>query len=403
MASNMRYLNKTTIPNLILFLCLLYLAAWANLLIVSLHGINLSPDSLHYAGTSQHLLSGKLFVDVDNSPFVYWPPLYPILLSLASLPFNGNILLAGWLINFVITCSLVVLTSFLFVEEIQSKILAFCGVFLVVTASPLFFISVYLWSELFFILLITCICCVITFSKTSLLEPIGKPFILLSGLAALCCLQRYMGVTVVLSISLYFLLYKPEIKLRYKLKSIFIFLVVSVLPITIWVIRNYILTHTLTGPREVVFTSLLENIFLAFYSIGNWFLPLKQWEYNPAITVIVLMLFLFLCFLGLKKARWGRAFDNLTRFTLLFLAVYVAWLILSATLVSFDAISDRLLVPVYIPLVFLILKRSYYLTHNNGKITIIKPTLLKTVIYCSLGFIIIYSAVYFFQTLISFT
>ena len=59
------------------------------------NGAGLHWDSVIYVTVARNLLSGVGFSDYTGYPYVYWPPLYPLLLAVASLDLLDPLDVAG--------------------------------------------------------------------------------------------------------------------------------------------------------------------------------------------------------------------------------------------------------------------------------------------------------------------
>ena len=86
-------------------LFLLGLSAIALGLIVlstSKYGAGVSSDAARNLSTADNLATGKGFVDMTGTPFVLWPPLYPLLLAGISLLTHGSTFQAAWYLDLLL-------------------------------------------------------------------------------------------------------------------------------------------------------------------------------------------------------------------------------------------------------------------------------------------------------------
>jgi len=167
----------------------------------SVYGPGLSPDSIGYIVAANSLLSGDGYQGIGGS-YVSWPPLFPTLLAglgqLGIEPLDG-----ARFINAAVFGLIIFFTGHLLLSHLRSRAIAILGTASLLVSIVLIRVSVMAWSEPLFVLL--SILFVIYLSKFLTERRIG--FLLLIGIfAALACLQRYIGFTLVLTgfISIFF-------------------------------------------------------------------------------------------------------------------------------------------------------------------------------------------------------
>ena len=95
---------------------------------------------------------------------------------------------------------------------------------------------------------------------------------LLSVSAAMACLTRYTGVIVILAGIICIILCTRNTN-KEKFWHILIFLLITALPITTWIIRNYFISDTLIGLRAASSYSLFENFRFFYDTVLPWYLP----------------------------------------------------------------------------------------------------------------------------------
>ena len=80
-------------------------------------------------------------------------------------------------------------------------------------------------------------------------------------------------------------------RLRVRIYSIVIFIVISTIPIGMWVVRNFLISGTLTGEGKSISThTLLQNLDFTYKTIHDWgFFPPKG-----IIGSIMLIIFMIL-------------------------------------------------------------------------------------------------------------
>jgi hypothetical protein len=169
---------------------------------------------------------------------------------------------------------------------------------------------------------------------------------------------------------------------------------ISAIPMGTWVIRNYIVSGTLLGVRLPSSFTLRQNIRRTLDSIYTWVQPenLLSRHLTPLlllcfkvflILVPLLVFAAFLITLGvkLKKPANEAGGDNLSGFLgrnaesllpiaffAVFTVIYMVYLIASATKVAFEPINSRYLIPVYLPILLLLLTAADYIIRNSGNL-----------------------------------
>lgn len=158
-------------------------------------GLLLTPDSYQYLSAAQSFKTSFQFLSPDGSYYTYWPPLYPILLSI----FDSPELVVPW-IYAGCTCVIAVL-----IWVITSKLLKhnFSKIFVLadtILSVQYIMITIFLWSEtLFLTLIIVGIYCTLKSKKST------SWFVVLLVTGFLMCLQRNAGVFIVAGISVWML------------------------------------------------------------------------------------------------------------------------------------------------------------------------------------------------------
>jgi len=120
------------------------------------------------------------------------------------------------------------------------------------------------------------------------------------------------------------------------------FCVVSGSLLAIWLALNYLCTSTLTGSREPSHTSLIHSTVVAAQILSRWFLP----HFVPSLLIVAL-----LAALSFTGRRWIRP-------AAVFAGVYLVGIVVSCSLTLLDEIDDRLLCPLYVPIVLILLGQS---------------------------------------------
>lgn len=330
-------------------------ALWLVICSTNLYGAAISPDSVGYISAARSILKGLGISWFDGSSFVGQPPLYPVLLAAFSLLLNTDPLISTRIINAFLFGLIIYLSGILFFRHFNKKLwVPLLGVTILLFLPILISITVLACSEPLFIVFTLLF---IYFQEKYILQKDLTSFLLFTFSAALACLTRYIGITLVIS-GILALLFLLRADLKYKIKYLLIFLIFSVLPTAIWVIRNYFISGTFTGERAASLYSLKQNIVFTLFAILNGFFPGVNFKnqsifFFAGVLLFVLIIISFLIIY--KKPKRFISLYNNAGTLIVFVAIYIAFLILSSTTTAYDKIDSRLLSPIYIPVTLLLL------------------------------------------------
>ena len=317
------------------------------------YGPNLDSDSVTYIVAAQLFSEGEGFV----GRFSYLPgqfgPLYPLLLSAAGLfvfdprdvagPFNAaafglTIFVVGWWLR----------------RHVESRFLVVFAALAIAFSPPLTRIASGGWSEPVFILFVT----LSLFLADRYLGDGRRSSLLWLGVfTALACLTRYMGVAVVAAVVL-LLLFRPGAALRDRVKDCVAYVVVSTVPICLWMLRNFLIVGEPTGVDRIssVFSHPLEVLETVLpgikWAIFLGFLPEEFQTMATTLTAVYLVGLGVAVGVGLIRSQansWSswRPFSVVGVFSLTYVALLVLALVVST---SIHARLTAYLPPAHIPL-----------------------------------------------------
>ena len=323
------------------------------------YGVVIWPDSVFYISTARNLITGGGFVSFDGEPLTLWPPLYPGILAIISRIFGTDPLLTAPVVNAVIFGLIVYLAGMVLFKYLSSSpILAIEGTLAILFATPLFSISVVAFSEPLFILLVLLS---FIFLETYLSTKSVTSLVLLSLSVALAFLTRYTGVIFLVWGALIILIFNQD-GLRRRIAHLSLFAFIASLPVGIWVIRNYIVAHTLFGPRTPPAFSFSQILSLGFKSIADWYLPTIITSH---LLIVLLMCAIAVFLIGFSiKGRWQWLRSNLKRNNLIysfaiscgiFIVLYLGFVIISAINTYVSVFESRIWAPIFLPLTFLVI------------------------------------------------
>ena len=341
----------------------------------STYGVGVSPDSVTYISTARNLLTGNGFIDWENNIYVLYPPLFPLLLALTGTFGTDPADTAGYVNAFL--CGLAIFLSSRWLWQhlrarpaptsrtLQTWLLIWAAVVLILSP-PLSQVASFAWSEPLFILLT--ISALFTFN--TFLDTGKRASLVLAAIfTSLACLTRYVGITIPATMCMLLLLWKGT--LSKKATDTVIYALIVGTPLSVWLLRNFLVSGTWTGPRYPSPYSFLFNLKKTFITLAGWVLPLP-WILEIenllvrlfSVEVVTPQQFLVLLIPTLLIFGIG-AWVCLTRLPLhhvrpivllaAFTAVYLLVLILLRSIHGpAELISHRYLAPVYIPLLCIV-------------------------------------------------
>ena len=250
-------------------------------------GLLLTPDSANYISASQSLKTDGSFRSPDGSLYTYWPPLFPTTLALFDSPEHA----AAWM--YVVVTGLIGILSILILNRIlENNLYKVIVLFLTLSSVQFMMISVFLWSEMNFILLLLCV----TFYTLNHNKS-GRYFIGLLVFAFLMCLQRNAGVFIIAGVCCWILLDKTlSLKARCT-KSIIVFLV-SISGLVAWnIYLSYIIESGFYFYKHEFFVHAVENSSTVSAMLARMFIPVCG-----ILTTIIGILLLAGLILRIRKA-----------------------------------------------------------------------------------------------------
>jgi hypothetical protein len=344
----MRYLKHI---NIYKHIALAFLGIFGSIIILTLtieHGAGMTPDSVVYISVARNLADSNNFLTYNGTDLVLQPPLYPLILAslkkITSIdPQISTIFFNAFVFGFIIYLSGLFLLKYL-----NSFVLIFLGTISVLISYALVQISLMVLSEPLFILLT--ILFLYHLDKFRSKQDYTS-LLLLSLWASLACLTRYSGVILILTGFIFILIqHKSNLKEKF-LQSLF-FILITVLPIGSWIIRNYFISETPFGQRAESSYTLLQNLGFFYDTVLLWYLPA-----NSIITYLMLFVFIgagwILYKLNFDKPFNFKIIDKIFP-SVLFVILYSCIILITSTTTAYDRISDRLLSPIYIPSVFIL-------------------------------------------------
>jgi hypothetical protein len=313
-------------------------------------GVGLSPDSVNYIAAARNLVAGQGYTSYDGTQISLWPPFYPALLGLLQELLHADALPVARYLNSALSGLTVFLSGIWGLFLSKERGLALVVAALISLAYPLISVSVMAWTEPLFILLTTLFLMAISFylitSRTHFLA-------LAIGCALLTTFTRYIGIALAVSGMIAILLFATT-SLRVKTAAALLLGLSNLTAIGLWLIRNKWLTGTFMGPRNPSPFTWGQNSDLAVKTITGWFLPTFAQNIRFLSLSLAALILLALPALLLQRRYASLSLARAASFikpAVVFVGVYLAFLLISSTTTAYDPINDRLLSPVYIPLI----------------------------------------------------
>ncbi len=319
----------------------------AILLFTHYGGIGISPDSIMYTSVARNMNAGKWLLGYDNKPMVLFPVLYPIFLGTIMFISRLDVIVFAPVLNAVLFASVLYLSGCIMQQFTATSRLYKAMVLLITIICPCL-TDVYsmLWSETLFILwVILFIICMHRYLQNSSV----KNLLLIACIAALSCITRYAGVTLIATAGLLILCF-AALSWKNKIFHLVLFGYISISLLAINLIRNQYSTGLLTGQRQKGIVSLHDNIQYFGAVLSDW-LPFasftKTFSFLLGLFFLtgVLVTFIYRIF---KQTRYT-SFENIAT---AFFLVFGWFMVISATVSRYEPINARLLSPLFISFIW---------------------------------------------------
>lgn len=352
------------------------------LLTTSKYGAGVSSDAARNLSTADSLLAGKGFVDMLGTPFVLWPPLYPLVMAGLSLVTGWSTFEAAWYLNVALYALNLWLSGWLLYQIFRDRLVyAIAGALIVLLSRSTLRIYANVASEpLFATFLLLFFLVAARHLRDGSRGPVWWMFVL----AGLATLQRYLGI-VLFGVAMVAVFYRERWAglLRAMLPA-----AVSALPIAAWAIgHNLPISGAPFGPRNLGEMLPLENISLSLTKILWWFIPRLSFTdpliLHPWIVLVAIAAALLLLSRRADWSNWLRLLSGEFVWPgLLFSVTY--FFLLAFTVVTADHLdltSDRyyvVILPMVLALIFITLDALVlnHLRHIKLTSTYVMPALL---------------------------
>ena len=308
-------------------------------------GIGATPDTGHYLATADNVLQGRGYVRLGPETMASWPPLYPTLL--AGFRLVGLDMLTGArLLNALLLALCAAAAVFWVARRTRALPWAAAAGLAVALSPPVVYSASLAVTDAPFACLV-----LLALWRLDVWLDTPRPATLAGSVAlmAAAALLRYNGVVLIATAMLTIVALAPLPFWR-RITAAAIAGAAAALPLALWFARNLLVTGTLAGPRVGSEYGVLEAGADAGYTVLSWLVP-----YRVLLTSRWTGLALLVLLLGaLAAAAWrlkGQALGRTAATNVLFVTCFLGFMIFTFTQVSIDPLADRMLAPVYIPLV----------------------------------------------------
>lgn len=235
-------------------------------------GLLLTHDSREYLSAAQSFGEEGVFNGTDGSPFVYWPPLFPVILSLFANPQTAMV----W-INMLVSALIGVLISRLAFRQLTTFGLRIGFLIGWMWGVHQLLIAVFLWSELIFLLLL------LLFVEFLLKATVSRAALAGAFLVGfMLCLQRNAGLFIVPAAAVWLLLRKDS----RRAPGPAIIILLSVVGGVWWNASNMFGSVRTEVGELVFFSSMLNNVLITTDGLAQSTLPFTIFSIPFAIVII---------------------------------------------------------------------------------------------------------------------
>ena len=256
-----------------------FLGAAHVLIRTAMYGIEHYGDERIYMKYAESLAAGDGFqrdIRSYKEELILWPPLFPMVLAFLRLSGvepaeTGRYFETGWYLNAIVFGLIILVAGYWLYKHIRSRLIATTASVAVMISYPLTSISSHVMTETLFIL--------VTLLALVQIEPFlsGRTaktgFLLSIVFSASAPLIRWIGLTVIFT-GILLILTRQGTPARVRWKLAVLYGAASLLPLALWLTRNWIVGGTLVGPRGDIGTG--QSIWDTLSQFGD---ILHRWAF----------------------------------------------------------------------------------------------------------------------------
>jgi hypothetical protein len=255
-------------------------------------GLIWTSDSFHYWAASRSFIEDGTLKAVDGGSLTFWPPLFPVILSL----FSESTFHLFHSLCFISTLFFV----YLYIKKAINKNIGLVTLSITILSVYPFLMSSFLWTEtIFSLLLFSGLFYYLTWLKD---KTKNNNLFLSVALFCLMCLQRNAGVFIIIGLSIYWLshfIQKRNWSILLKMASLHLLIV---MPNIVWNLNQKIFNTTdynfSSRPFVIDFFNNLETLSI---ELIRFFIPYKV-DSNFALTILLGIIILWIASTHNRKA-----------------------------------------------------------------------------------------------------
>ena len=258
------------LPTAALFGAMGVLGASHVLLRTSVYGVGIGADEVQYISMARSLADGSGFQNYAGEDQALFPPLFPAVLAAAVL-FGLDAPEAARFLNAAAFGSVVCLSGLYMARRLESRLLA-AGVAAAVLASPdLMFTSSYALTDALHLVLVLA-------SLTALARHLrggGRSALLWAAVFASLSLVTRLAGALLAATGVLVLLFAARNEKR-RLKNAAVYVLVTAVPISAWMLRNALVSGSLLGRRPSVddpsaaVRALMRDLLEVLFQLPSW-------------------------------------------------------------------------------------------------------------------------------------
>ena len=312
-------------------------------------------DSLIYISVADSLVIGDGITTFSEHSSALWPPFYSITIALIGL-LRIDSLYAGLLVN-ALAFGLVILWTGIWLRQYTgSHLLALGATMIVMTSYTLTWLSSNVLSESLFICLT--LLALAQLGRFYESKKYRQSAIIWSAVfAALAAVTRYMGITIILT-AVILIMICTRLPLAQRLKYAIVYCGISIAPLTLWMIRNWLVIGHPIGNRSASNsrTITLADILRQTGDVLNLWLFSER---SPGLLGLLLVVVVGFVAIGMSSVRrmisvrMRVQFKNLEPVLpfALFIVIYLLVFVIAFPSASWAKVHDRYISPIYVPVV----------------------------------------------------
>lgn len=321
-------------------------------------GPGLSPDAIAYSSIAESIRDhGELGYWLE--PRVSsWPPLYPALLATVSTVLDVSVVESGRIVNAVLHGLTVVVVALLARRLLTHRFLRGLAVAFAVVAQPLVYVSVRVWSEPLFNVLILGA----ALALAAVQHERGRPRVVMASVFVIAAFTtRYAGLVFIPAGIVVLGAWPRALTRRQRLARAAWFggpTVAAAMALVLW---NRVRTGEAFGPRWRPDEPFWNHAFDGLAAMGRWWLP-EDVARLPAVAAglaVVIAVCALTVWSWRKPTRPAEGTDSTEVGVLAVLSVFVlayfAYMVWARTTSGFDPLSSRLMLPILLPATLLLL------------------------------------------------